>query len=107
MAYIAAVCQPEAKFDLSFAAQNSQNLSEEDFRILNKRLEWQMTNEKKGLRFIKLDLSSEKLYVFVDASFANKKDFSSQYGFFIIVANEKNAASGSEQNFHISGIMIH
>ena len=36
-AYIATVCQPEAMFDLSFAAQSSQNPSQEDAITLNKR----------------------------------------------------------------------
>lgn len=106
-AYIATICQLEATFDLSFAAQISQNPSEEDVRLLNKRLEWQMMNKNKGLRFIKLGLNSAKLFVFVDASFANNKDFSSQIRFVIIPANEKNAVSESEENFHISGNMIH
>jgi hypothetical protein len=36
-AYIASVCQPEASFDLSFAAQVT-NPTEEDAKTLNKRL---------------------------------------------------------------------
>ena len=38
-AYIASVCQPEASFDLSFAAQVI-NLVEDDTKNLNKRLSW-------------------------------------------------------------------
>ena len=35
-----------------------------------------------------LDLSSVKLYVFINGSFANNKDLSSQIRFEIILANE-------------------
>jgi hypothetical protein len=38
-AYIASVCQPEASFDLSFAAQVI-NPVEDDIKSLNKRLSW-------------------------------------------------------------------
>src|SRR4030081_402545 len=40
-AYIASICQPEASFDLSVAAQH-QNPTTADICTLNKRLEWQM-----------------------------------------------------------------
>jgi hypothetical protein len=42
-AYIASVCQPEASFDLSFAAQVI-NPAEDDAKYLNKRLSWQIKN---------------------------------------------------------------
>jgi hypothetical protein len=51
-AYIASVCQPEASFDLSFAAQVI-NPVENDAKALNKRLEWQINNPRRGLKFVK------------------------------------------------------
>jgi hypothetical protein len=42
-AYIATVCQPEASFDLSFAAQVI-NPKEDDAKKLNKGLQWQIDN---------------------------------------------------------------
>ncbi|KAI0994115.1 hypothetical protein K3495_g14068 [Podosphaera aphanis] len=54
-AYIARVCQPEASFDLSYAAQII-NPKEEDSKALNKRLQWQLDNPSRSLRFIELDL---------------------------------------------------
>jgi hypothetical protein len=47
-AYIAMVCQPEATFDLSTAAQVT-NPRDEDIKKLNKRLTWQTENESRGL----------------------------------------------------------
>ena len=42
----------------------------------------------RGIKYIALDLPTAKLFVFVDRSFANKKDFSSQIRYKIILANE-------------------
>lgn len=42
-AYIASICQPEASFDLTVAAQ-AQKPDEEDIKRLNEQLEWQINN---------------------------------------------------------------
>lgn len=101
-AYIASICQPEAAFDLSAAAQHKQP-SKEDIARLNKRIQWQMRNMDRGLNYIPLDLSTAKLFVFVDGSFANNKDLSSQIGFVIFFANEATTA----EDFTMTGNMIH
>lgn len=109
-AYIASVCQPEAAFDLSNAAQNKEP-SEEDIKALNKRLKWQMDNKDRGIHFIPLDLSSAKLFVFVDRSFANNKDLSFQIGYVVILANEsatgRTTETFSTTQFKITGNVIH
>src|SRR6266496_1502658 len=86
--YITSVCQPEAAFDLSSAAQVI-NPNEEDAKHLNKRLQWQIDNPTRGLRFAPLDPDSLQLIIFTDASFANNKDLSSQIGF-IIALTDRN-----------------
>ncbi|KAE8550702.1 hypothetical protein EYB25_003641 [Talaromyces marneffei] len=91
-AYIASVSQPEASFDLSFAAQAVQP-EKEDIKALNKRLQWQIDNSTRGLRFVKIDLRTAQLYAFVDASFANNKDSSSQIGHVIVLADAQNNAN--------------
>src|SRR5271170_3478150 len=101
-AYIASICQPEAAFDLSVAAQH-QEPSKEDLIALNKRLKWQMDHLDRGLKYIPINLSTAKLFVFVDGSFANNKDFSSQIGYEIIIANE---TTGLDE-FTLKGNMIH
>ncbi|RAL58350.1 hypothetical protein DID88_005767 [Monilinia fructigena] len=78
-AYIATVCQPEASYHLSVAAQ-VVDPKEDDTKKLNKVLKWQMSNQSRGLNFVPLDIDSIKLTVFTDASFANNLDFSSQIG---------------------------
>jgi hypothetical protein len=91
-AYIASVCQPEASFDLSFAAQVISP-SEEDAKQLNKRLNWQIENANRGLKFVKLDIKTLQLLVFTDASFANNKDLSSQIGYVIVLADATKKAN--------------
>ena len=87
-AYIASICRPEAAFDLSTAAQSSKSPNREDTAKMNKRIKWQMENRDRGLHYIPIDIATAKLYVFVDGSFANNKDLSSQIGFVIMLSNE-------------------
>ncbi|KAI0990864.1 hypothetical protein K3495_g17323, partial [Podosphaera aphanis] len=86
------MCQPEASFDVSFAAQTT-NPQEEDVEALNKRLKWQIVNKQRGLTFIKLDIKTLRLYAFTDASFANNQDYSSQIGFVLVLADAANKAN--------------
>jgi len=74
--YIASICQPEAAFDLSVVAQHQEPV-QADITALNKRLDWQTRNIDRGLKYIALELLTAKLFVFVDGSFVNNKDFSS------------------------------
>ncbi|KAK1917073.1 hypothetical protein P3342_001655 [Pyrenophora teres f. teres] len=94
--------KPEASFDLSVAAQ-AQQPSDEDMKALNKRLKWQMENIDRGLRYITVNLREAKLMVFVDGSFANNKDLSSQLGFVLVLVNESIDAD----TFTIQGNVIH
>jgi Reverse transcriptase (RNA-dependent DNA polymerase) len=91
-AYIASICQPEASFDLSYAAQITDPQAK-DIKHLNKRLQWQYDNDSRGLTFIRLDPNSIQLVAFTDSSFANNHDLSSQIGFVIALA-EKNGKQG-------------
>jgi hypothetical protein len=70
---------------------------------LNKRLKWQLEHLDRGLTYIPLNILTVKLFVFVDGSFANNKDFSFQIGFEIIIANE---TTGNDE-FTINGNLIH
>ena len=101
-AYIASICQPEAAFDLSVAAQ-AQSPKDEDHTKLNTRLEWQMKSLQRGLRFVPVDLSTAKLMVFTDGSFANNQDLSSQLGYILTLVNE----TSGDNTFDIYGNLIH
>lgn len=50
-AYLASICQPEAAFNLSTAAQ-VQSPNKEDIRCLNNRIEWQINKIDRGLTYI-------------------------------------------------------
>jgi len=101
-AYIALTCQPEALFDLLVAAQ-AQQLSDEDIKALNKRLKWQIENLNCSLRYVTINLIEAKLIVFVDGSFANNKDLSSQLGFILMLVNK----SANTNTFIIRGNVIY
>ena len=101
-AYIATICQPEASFDLSVAAQH-QDPGESEINDLNKRLKWQMENQERGLSFVPFDIRKASLFVFVDSSFANNKDMSSQLGFVIVLGTETRTPEG----FRIRGNIVH
>jgi hypothetical protein len=98
-AYIASVCQPEAAFDLSVAAQ-AKEPTETEIKALNTRIQWQRQNAARGLTFTKLDKNSLQLLVFTDASFANNKDLSSQIGYVLVLAD----SSGKGNVLHWSSV---
>jgi hypothetical protein len=56
-----------------------------------------------GITYILLELAIAKLFVFVNNSFANNKDLSSQIGYVIILANK---IAGRDE-FTIGGNLIY
>lgn len=101
-AYLASICQPEAAFDCSIAAQH-QDPGADEIKALNKRLQWQIDNQDRGLRYIPLDMATAKLFVFVDGSFANNPDLSSQIGYYMVLGNEEMGDS----SFELVGNTLH
>lgn len=101
-AYLASICQPEASFDLSIAAQIQQP-DVEAYKKLNNRMKWQIDNQQRGLKYVPVDLATAKLFVFADGSFANNKDLSSQLGYVVILANETD----NNEVLTIRGNLIH
>ena len=91
-AYIATLSQSKAAFDFSFFVQVISP-KQKDAKRLNKRIQWQLKNADRGLRFVKLDTISLKLIVFIDVVFANNSDYISQIGFVICLSD------GSKTNF--------
>ena len=91
-AYIASICQPEATYDMSVAAQY-RDVDGGTIARLNKRLEWQMGSLDRGLAYVPLQLHDARLFIFVDASFANNKDFSSQIGYEIFLEHRLSSAN--------------
>src|SRR6266700_2147901 len=71
--------------------------------MLNKQLKWQIKNINRGIKYITLDLEHIKLFIFINGSFINNKDFSSQIGYLIILVNK---TKGTDE-FVIKGNLIH
>ena len=71
---------------------------------LNKRLKWQKENTARGLRYVPLNLTNMKLFVFVDASFANNKDLTSHIGYVIVLGGEEGDLTDSSE---MTGNIIH
>jgi hypothetical protein len=65
---------------------------------------WQIEHPNRGLNFVPINLSTAKLYVFIDGSFANNKDLSSQIGYEIIIANK--TMGNNEETFTITGNLM-
>lgn len=72
-AYIISICQPEAIFNYSNANQ-SKVPSNDNISFINKQIQWQLDNKLRGSCFKAIELSTIKLFIFVDRSFANNKD---------------------------------
>jgi len=60
----------------------------EEIKALNARLQWQMNNLERGFWYVPVNLQSAKVYIFVDGSFTNNKDLSSQIGFVLVIGIE-------------------
>ncbi|KAF1964003.1 hypothetical protein BU23DRAFT_585789 [Bimuria novae-zelandiae CBS 107.79] len=88
----------------AYIALTSQQPSDKDIKALNKRLKWQMENLNRRLRYIPVNLIDAKLIVFVDGSFANNKDLSSQLGFILMLVNKSTDVDNA---FTICGNIIH
>jgi hypothetical protein len=86
------VSQPEASFDFLFGAQVI-NPKEEDAKRLNQRLQWQLNNPKRGLRFVQLNLDQLRLMIFTDAAFANTADLHSQIDHVVCLIDSFNKAN--------------
>src|SRR6266576_1887554 len=71
--------------------------------MLNKRLEWQIKNINRGIKYIALNLEYIKLFIFINSSFVNNKDFSSQINYLIILINEIKGTN----KFIIKGNLIY
>ena len=85
--YVASLTQPEMAFPFSFAAQTKEP-SQDDYDLLNQAIQWQVDNQFRGLVFQKVDPENAQLFVFVDASFANNPDLTSQLGYLLIIGSE-------------------
>ncbi len=89
--YLTSICQFEAFFDLSHAAQfTDSTFCSDDVIALNKRLQWQIINQTRELQYVKLNQASLQLMIFSDSFFANNRDLFSQIDYVICLADSIN-----------------
>ncbi|KHJ34219.1 hypothetical protein EV44_g3468 [Erysiphe necator] len=96
-AYIASVCQPEANFDYSIAAQMNNDVFLHKIQIdrinmLNKWIKWQLDSPNRDLTLKSANLDSVKL-VHTNAFHANNRDMSSQIGYAIVIVDNNNTVN--------------
>ncbi len=90
--YLISICQSEASFDLFRAAQLIEIISD-DIISLNKRLNWQIINQSRDLKHVRLNLTSLRLMIFTDSSFVNSRDLSSQIDYVICLTDFINTTN--------------
>ncbi|KAK1990966.1 hypothetical protein LX36DRAFT_663751 [Colletotrichum falcatum] len=78
--------------DKTFSNHKETTLKEVTFTI---------KNLKRSLRFLPLNLKTIKLFVFVDRSFANNANLTSQLSFIVILANKES------NNYTTTGNIVH
>jgi hypothetical protein len=66
-------------------------MSSNDINILNKRLQWQIINQSRDLKYVRLNQTSLRLIIFIDSFFANNRDLSSQIDYVICLADDTHA----------------
>ena len=81
-AYIASICRPDLSFAFAAAAQHSFP-GPTEFKALNNALTTIIETPENGIRFVPQDPDTLRLAVFIDASFANNSDLSSQLGIIV------------------------
>jgi hypothetical protein len=55
---------------------------------LNQRLQWQLNNSNRELRFVSLNRNQFRLMIFTDAAFANTIDLYSQTDYVMCLTND-------------------
>ncbi len=88
--YLTSICESKASFDLSDAAQSTEIISD-DIISLNKRLNWQIISQSRDLKYVKLNQLILRLVIFIDSSFVNNSDLSSQIDYVIYLADTTHA----------------
>jgi hypothetical protein len=65
----------------------------DDINALNKRLQWQIINQIRELRYVKLNQSSLRLMIFTNSSFVNNRDLFSQIDYVICLTDSINTTN--------------
>jgi hypothetical protein len=94
MQYVATTTRPDLAAPCQLLASRvGVHADAASYKSMNGLVEIGADSADDGLRFVPLDLSSMRVVVFADASFANASDYKSQIGFVVCLADANNAAN--------------
>jgi hypothetical protein len=88
-AYVMSIYQSKASFDLFFAVQSIE-VSSKNITTLNKRLQWQIDNHFRDLKYVKFDSITLQLMIFTNSFFANNRNLFSQINYVICLVDLKH-----------------
>ncbi len=91
--YIGVMSRPDICAQTQLLSNGTSDPSNEDYKKLNKIVEWCNKTSNIGLTYKALDLDTCRLCLFTDASFANSKNFKSQIGFLLALVDGNNVAN--------------
>lgn len=83
MQYIGVSCRPDISVTVQLPSPVSEPSTKEEFDLLRKVMRHLKKTQNDGLNFFRLDLTTKKLVVFTDDSFANARGMKIQLGFVI------------------------
>ena len=86
-AYMISICQSKIFYDLFHAVQFIDFI-DDNIKVFNKRLQWQINNKSKKLKFVKLNKNNLQLIIFTNLSFVNNKNLFSQINFVICLIDK-------------------
>lgn len=87
-AYVVAVCRPDLSYGFARSAQFSDP-KQAEFKEHNSLIKIPVMTPARGLQFVKLDVTTIKLGLFIDAGFATNRDMTSQLGFLMVSVEDK------------------
>ena len=90
--YIAAICRPDLAVAFGKAAQVAEP-QETDFKRLNKLIDRTKASVDLGLKYVPLDPTTVRIATFVDGSFADNLDLTSQLGFVMTLMDKDDKAN--------------
>lgn len=91
--YIGVCTRPDVCANIQLIAPGAQKTTEDEFRTLKKTMDHLSATKERGLTYKRIDMSTMRLIVISDASFANTRNLRSQLGFIILMADETGTAN--------------
>lgn len=86
--YVGVNTRPDVTASVHLFAPGNEPATEDDFRILKRKIGHMKNTKYIGLTYRPLDISSTRLVLITDASFANARGLKCQLGYFLLMTNK-------------------